>query len=62
MFILATFLHFPGETVRELFLKHGNFAAVEMEVAKMSKQSASNTLEGGWHNEVSLREVLKWDA
>lgn len=51
----------PGETVRELFLKHGNFEQVEVEIAKLSKQTTSNKLEGGWHNEVSLREILKWD-
>ena len=50
-----------GDAIRELFLKHGNFQGLEMEVAKISRQSSSNKLEGGWHNEVSLREILKWD-
>jgi len=50
-----------GETIRELFLKHGNFAGLEMEVAKISRQTSSNKLEGGWHNEISLKEILKWD-
>ena len=34
---------------------------LELEVAKMNKQTAANTLMGGWHNEVSLREIKKWD-
>ena len=50
-----------GETIRELFLKHGTFEGMEMEVAKISRQTSSNKLEGGWHNEISLKEILKWD-
>ena len=30
-------------------------------MAKISKQSAKNTVRGAWHNEVSLREEKKWD-
>ena len=44
-----------------MFLKCGSFGQLELEVAKMNKQTSTNTLKGGWHNEISLREVLKWD-
>ena len=52
---------YSGDVIRDLLLKHGNFNAVEIEVAKISRQTASNKLEGGWHNEISLAKIKFWD-
>lgn len=49
-----------GESLRTFYLQHGTFEGVEMEVAKMSQQKASNRVDGGWHTEISLKETLKW--
>ena len=51
-----------GETIRQIYLQTGSFEKLELELEKRSQQSSSNNLAGGWHNEVSLRETLKWDA
>ena len=52
----------PGETMRQIYLQTGSFERMELELEKRSQQTSSNNLSGGWHNEVSLRETLKWDA
>lgn len=49
-----------GEKLRELLLKHGSFEEVEIEIEKVSKQTEKNKVAGGWHNEVSLKEIHKW--
>lgn len=41
-------------------MKHGNFADMELEVRKLSRQSARNKLEGGWHTAVSLKHEKNW--
>lgn len=45
---------FQGEKLRELLLKHGDFKTVEVEVEKISTQTAKNGVEGGWENKISL--------
>ena len=37
-----------------MLLKHGNFDQVEIELTKISTQTAISDEEGGWENEVSL--------
>ena len=49
-----------GDQLREIYVKHGNFAAMEVEVSKLSKQSQRNKLEGGWYNSVTLATEKKW--
>ena len=43
-----------------MLLQHGSFKEVEVQLAKKSKQTASNKVAGGWQTEVSLREIHKW--
>lgn len=53
--------HRWGDKIRELYLKHGNFQGVELEIQKISEQTSSNSVMGGWENEISLKEIHKWD-
>ena len=48
-------LMFLGTKLRQLFLEHGNFGAVESEIKKSTSNEEMERLQGGWHNEVSLQ-------
>ena len=48
------YLCHPGEKLRELLAQHGDFKTVEVELEKISTQTALNELGGAWENEISL--------
>ena len=50
-----------GDKLRELLLEHGNLGAVELVVQKWESQLDESSLEGGWHNEITLK-AKNWTA
>ncbi|CAE7328664.1 unnamed protein product [Symbiodinium sp. CCMP2592] len=43
-----------GEKLRDLLAKHGDFKSVEVELEKISTQTALNEVAGSWENDISL--------
>ena len=43
-----------GEKLRDLLAKHGDFKSVEVELEKISTQTALNEVGGSWENDISL--------
>ena len=43
----------------EILQKEGTFKAMELKIKKIRAQEERNSLQGGWHTEISLK-ALNW--